>query len=162
MQRLRSKTTVLTTLFELYECNKQLVTYKNVSCALGSNSFIKWRDSYKRRYNKVDMRVIDETLSYRGTTYQAMSGFVLMDNFDKILLQFVQVGLMSKWNIYFSQFPDNLRDESKEEGHSKEFLLRVLVFLIFGYLLAIVAFVFEILCYHCFSKDSPLRQDIFL
>lgn len=109
-----------------------------------------------RLHIKPEVRILNEVISYRGTTFAAAHGFSSMDNFNKKLLHFIEVGLMSKWYLYHSQLLAISSHVSKEEDLLKVFLVRIIVFLIAGYFLTLVVLIDEIL-WHYFTYKKGLR-----
>lgn len=101
----------------------------------------------------LEWKILDETLAYGGVAYGFESWFPVMDNYHKKILQFIEVELLSKWKLYessISAFPN--KELPIVESEFRTYLLRVLVLMISGYVLAFSVFVGEIVWYYCISK----------
>lgn len=143
MQKFINRTTLYGFHTFVLVCINDLLTYKNVACSIDHRVIVNTINKKSKATNNAEFRVLDETLSFRGVTWVANGGFTIVDNFNKKMLQII--GQSSRHidlqcHLYFILFRMIM-----EQEHSDVLLVRIIVVLIFGYLMASGVFIDEIL-----------------
>lgn len=127
-------------------CLNDLAKFKNVSCSLASQMVSKEIDFLTKKNENLDVKILEEVLTYYAAAFKLSPGSPFIDNFNELLVKFVDAGLMSKWNFYASRSSGNPTLRKSKENQSNGLLQRLLLFLGCGYILATTAFVVELLC----------------
>lgn len=138
------------------KCLDDLVKYRNISCSVVSNLIPTYINRLVKKYQKLEVNLVEEELTHYAVVYRFSPGSPLVDNFNKLLVRFIDVGLMSKWELYESSRSEISNLRKLEENQSNGLVQRLLLFLGCGYILAITLFVVEIL----YNVDT--RRKIYL
>lgn len=137
------------------ECLNEQQTYKNVASASPLIVFINTINEVARLQKRLELETMDNgSRPFIGRVFVLETGIPIMENFNKRLLQFMEVGLMSKWKAYSSTLPAISYKEPTDINVEQSTTLKhtIIFLLMFGYLLGLIGFVGKIIR-HYFSHE---------
>lgn len=130
--------------YNVGHCLNDLAKYKNITCSVASHIIpIEYNRLVKDNQN-LDLKIIEEKLTYYAVVYLFAARSPLIDKFNQLLVKFTDVGLMSKWSLYYSHLSKVPSLKVDEGNQSSGLFVRMLLFLECGYILAITAFIIEV------------------
>ena len=143
MNHIRSKYLLFPGDGRIKECIEYLAKFGNVTCitkGLVAKSLV---EEYEKSQNVATMKILTEPLwqNWRMLVLEPNSPYI--ERFDEVLLELMENGLINQWNKNFTVKQKN--SWLQEYVKSTRLSSKIFVFPAFGFLLACIAFIAEVL-----------------